>query len=90
MEKTTTKSKKEDYLPSFQWRLGRIISTYPGNGGIVRVVRVKITKGDCHRSMQKIAPRPIQQTEENKKEFATSQFLYKHFAKHIIFRFKLI
>lgn len=65
MEKTTTKSKKEDYLPSFQWRLGRIISTYPGNNYIVRVLRVKTAKGECDRSVQKIAPLPIEQTKEN-------------------------
>lgn len=55
---------KEDNLPPLQWSLGRITATYPGDDGIVRVVKIKTAKGEYERSVQKVAPLPIQLAED--------------------------
>jgi hypothetical protein len=36
---------REDRTPRGLWRLGRIVSTYPGQDGLVRVAKVKTEKG---------------------------------------------
>ncbi|UYV63366.1 hypothetical protein LAZ67_2003863 [Cordylochernes scorpioides] len=45
---------KEDNLPPFNWRMGRINQVYPGEDGLVRVVSVKMADGDLRRSVAKI------------------------------------
>jgi hypothetical protein len=46
----------EDDGPRNSWPLGRIIATYPGKDGQVRVVDVKIAKGTFRRLVVKIIP----------------------------------
>lgn len=47
---------RKEHLPPRQWALGRVIKTYPGDDGVVRVVRVKTARGDFDRSIRKFAP----------------------------------
>ncbi|UYV83511.1 hypothetical protein LAZ67_23001281 [Cordylochernes scorpioides] len=44
---------KEDNLPLFNWRMGRINQVYPGEDGLVRVVSVKTADGDLRRAVAK-------------------------------------
>ena len=46
---------QNDNLISSKWPLGRIVDTYPGRDGLVRVVRVKSTSGTYRRPVSKIA-----------------------------------
>jgi hypothetical protein len=46
----------DDDGPRNSWPLGRIIATYPGKDGQVRVVDVKTTKGTYRRPVVKIIP----------------------------------
>ena len=50
---------KEDNAPPLQWKLARVIDTYPGNDGIVRVVSVKTTDGIYKRCVKKLCPLPV-------------------------------
>ena len=43
------------------WPLGQIIQVYPGNDGEVRVVKVKTSKGELVRPVQKIYPLEIRE-----------------------------
>ncbi|XP_043473410.1 uncharacterized protein LOC122505692 [Leptopilina heterotoma] len=56
IKKDTLVILREDNLPPRQWSLGRIIETYPGSDGIIRVVKVKTTKGEFNRNVRKISP----------------------------------
>lgn len=49
---------KEERLPPCQWRLGRIIETYPGQDGITRVALLKTARGNIKRSFKNICPIP--------------------------------
>lgn len=50
---------KEDNLPPFKWKMGRIIHIHPGSDGLVRVVDVKTAHGTYTRSITKVCPMPI-------------------------------
>ncbi|XP_033229124.1 uncharacterized protein LOC117180739 [Belonocnema kinseyi] len=50
---------KEDNAPPVQLTLARVIDTYPGRVGIVRVVSVKTAKGIYKRSVKKLCPLPL-------------------------------
>lgn len=50
---------KEDGVAPLEWQLGRIISTYPGFDGQVRVVSVKTQKGIFKREIRKICILPM-------------------------------
>lgn len=50
---------KEDNLPPLKWKMGRIVATYPGTDGIVRVADIKTSNGLLRRSFSKICPLPI-------------------------------
>ncbi|XP_062710566.1 uncharacterized protein LOC134288752 [Aedes albopictus] len=54
----------EDNQPAQTWKLGRIIAVYPGKDGIVRVADVKTTTGVYRRAVSKLAPLPLQETDE--------------------------
>lgn len=47
---------KEENAPPMRWRLGRIISLFPGKDGIVRVAEVKTTTGTTRRGVQYLCP----------------------------------
>ena len=46
---------QEDNLVRIKWPLGRIVTTYPGRDGLVRVVEVKTSHGIYKRPTTKIA-----------------------------------
>lgn len=50
---------KEDNLPVQQWPLGRIIDTYTGDDGFIRVADVKTSSGILKRAIHRLAPLPI-------------------------------
>ena len=52
---------KEDHLPPLYWKLGRIVTTHPGEDGVVRVVTLKTQNGLIKRSVTKIGILPIAQ-----------------------------
>ena len=45
----------EDGVIPTRWPLTRVIKTYPGSDGIVRVVDIKTSKGSCRRPIHKLA-----------------------------------
>ena len=49
----------EDNAPPLQWKLARVIDTYPGNDDIVRVVSVKTADGIYKRCVKKLCPLPV-------------------------------
>ncbi|XP_011694053.1 PREDICTED: uncharacterized protein LOC105453629 [Wasmannia auropunctata] len=51
---------KEENLPPFKWRLGRVISTHPGRDQVVRVATVKTSTGTVHITIAKLCPLPIE------------------------------
>lgn len=50
---------REDNLPSYQWRLGRIVELHPGEDNIVRVVSIRTARGIIRRSVVKVCPLPV-------------------------------
>lgn len=52
---------KDENLPSYKWRLGRISKTYPGKDQVVRVVAVKLPEGqEMKRDTKKISILPLE------------------------------
>lgn len=49
---------KEDNMPPLKWKMGRIVATYPGPDGVIRVADVKTSSGLLRRSFSKICPLP--------------------------------
>lgn len=49
---------KDDNLPPLRWKLGRIIESYPGPDGRVRVVKLKTAMGELKRPIAKLSPLP--------------------------------
>jgi len=49
---------KEDNIPPFQWRLGRIVEIHPGQDGEVRVVTIRTSNGVFKRSVRKLCSLP--------------------------------
>lgn len=47
---------REDNVPPLQWPLARVLETYPGKDGKVRVVRLKTPTSVFTRSITKISP----------------------------------
>lgn len=47
---------KDDNLPPLQWRLGRILSLFPGKDAVSRVADIKTAKGVTRRAFSKICP----------------------------------
>lgn len=41
---------REDNLPPFQWRLGRVVAVHPGKDGIIRSTAVRVGSGIVDRS----------------------------------------
>lgn len=51
---------KEDNLPPLQWRMGRILSVFPGKDGISRVADIRTKTGITRRAVSKICPLPVE------------------------------
>lgn len=49
----------QDDIPSYKWKLGRVLKTFPGPDGNIRVVELKTPNGIIQRAVHKIAPLPI-------------------------------
>ncbi|XP_037931242.1 uncharacterized protein LOC119666046 [Teleopsis dalmanni] len=45
---------RHENLPATHWRLGRVIKLHPGEDGLVRVVTIKHSAGECMRPIQNI------------------------------------
>lgn len=63
--------------PRCKWKLGRIIELLPGKDDIVRVVKIKINKGEFYRSIQKLYLLESHQ-EENKDNDQTQKSILHH------------
>lgn len=48
-----------DNLSSFQWSIGRVISTYRGTGNHVRMATIKKGKGEFKQTVQNLCPLPF-------------------------------
>lgn len=51
---------KDSNLPPLKWRLGRIISVFPGQDGINRVADIRTASGVVRRAFSKICPLPVE------------------------------
>ncbi|XP_075150685.1 uncharacterized protein LOC142224785 [Haematobia irritans] len=56
----------KDNLPVMNWRLGKVIETYPGSDGFVRAAAVKTSSGIIKRAIHLLAPLPLEQTNDEK------------------------
>ncbi|KAG1673513.1 hypothetical protein GQR58_015535 [Nymphon striatum] len=45
---------REDHLPRMQWPLGIVVDLYPGRDGLIRSVRIKTSKGEVNRPIQRL------------------------------------
>ncbi|KAG1660356.1 PiggyBac transposable element-derived protein 3 [Nymphon striatum] len=45
---------REDHLPRMQWPLGIVVDLYPGREGLIRSVRIKTSKGEVNRPIQRL------------------------------------
>lgn len=54
---------KEDNVPPQQWKMGRIVKTYPGPDDLTRVVDVRVGTSVFKRPIHKLAPLPILEEE---------------------------
>ncbi|XP_063979907.1 uncharacterized protein LOC135163930 [Diachasmimorpha longicaudata] len=50
---------REDNLPPMQWRMARILETYPASDNIIRKVKVKTTNGVVEKNVKKLCLLPI-------------------------------
>lgn len=50
---------KEDNIPPATWITGRIIETFPGKDGLVRVVKLRTSHGEMTRPISKLVKLPI-------------------------------
>jgi len=55
---------RDDNLPPYKWRLGRIVALHRGDDGVVRVVSIKTTSGIIKRAVVKCCPLPIDSKEQ--------------------------
>ena len=56
---------KEDNLSPLKWRLGRILSVFPGKDGVPRVASIQTTNGVIERAFSKICPLPVSTSDED-------------------------
>lgn len=52
-------------LPPSRWLLGRIIKCYPGNDGLIRVVRVKTATSEFDRPIRQLCLLPVATDQSN-------------------------
>ena len=55
---------KEDNQPPLRWPMGRVVETLPGADEVIRVVRVKTSKGIFTRNIRNLAPLPMDQQQQ--------------------------
>ena len=51
---------KDDLKIPFYWKLGKVVSTHPGNDGLVRVIDIKTENGLFKRSVKSFFPLPAE------------------------------
>lgn len=51
---------KDNNLPPFQWKVGRIIQVFPGGDGNVRVAMVRTIDEENKRTVRLLCPLPIE------------------------------
>lgn len=56
---------KDELQPPTKWAMARIIEVYPGDDGLVRVVKVKTATTTLKRPICKICPLPVEQTSKH-------------------------
>ncbi|XP_062708955.1 uncharacterized protein LOC134288362 [Aedes albopictus] len=50
---------RDDNLPPQKWRFGRVIETFPGNDGLIRVVNIRTKDGIFKRAITRVCVLPI-------------------------------
>ena len=45
--------------PPLKWKYARVIETFPGKDGVVRVARVRTATGEYKRPVSKLYPLPV-------------------------------
>ena len=58
---------KEDNMPPLYWKIGRIISSHPGQDGIVRVASVKTEAAIYKKGVNKLCPLLMEELDISKK-----------------------
>lgn len=53
---------KDDKLPPLNWKMGRVVKTFPGGDGIARVAEVRTPTGIIKRDFSKLCPLPLNDT----------------------------
>jgi len=56
---------KEDNLPPNEWRLGRIVSAFPGADERIRVVEIRTSRGTIKRPVHKVILLPMEDKESS-------------------------
>ncbi|XP_043862615.1 uncharacterized protein LOC122756587 [Drosophila santomea] len=56
---------KEDNLPPNEWRLGRIVSAFPGADDRIRVVEIRTSRGTIKRPVHKVILLPMEDKESS-------------------------
>ncbi|EDX04608.1 GD23734 [Drosophila simulans] len=56
---------KEDNLPPHEWRLGRIVSAFPGADDRIRVVEIRTSRGTIKRPVHKVILLPMEDKESS-------------------------
>lgn len=56
---------RDERLPASQWALARVISTHPGDDGLVRVVTIRTSTGEFKRPVAKLCLLPIEREDSN-------------------------
>ena len=53
----------EDNIKPLQWPLARILEVFPGNDGVVRVVKIRTPQGEYQRPVVKLRKLPLTPTD---------------------------
>ncbi|XP_075162870.1 uncharacterized protein LOC142235503 [Haematobia irritans] len=56
----------KDNLPVMNWRLGKVIETFPGSDGFIRTAAVKTSTGIIKRAIHLLAPLPLEQANDER------------------------
>lgn len=55
----------DEHVPSYQWKLGRVVELHRGPDNFVRVVSVKTVNGITKRAIHKLCPLPTRELDED-------------------------
>ena len=58
----------DDLMPATKWPLARVLATYPGSDGRVRVVQLRSAKGETTRPIVKVCPLPVRHDDMKKED----------------------